>query len=630
MIVILGLLAACTTTPPPPAPGQALPAVARVTPLILSVSDLAPGKPVGLSVVGPPGANVGIVSGSPGGPECPAGFFGACFDLAGAAIVGTVRTDSSGAGRVETTLPAGTPVGGEVVFQAMVVDGGIVTSVSEAVSRTVLDAAAWIAPPRTNVLVILIDDVGVDRFALYGAQAPATTPTIDALAADGLVFENFWAMPLCGPSRAALLTGRLPRRTGYGTNQSVEADDTELDPDLTTIAELVDYSPWYDYQSSFVGKWHLASPFSPSGTLAPKVQGWDWWTGFVSGVDHWFGANPGGVPPSYFHFQLVNNKGRFVPTDRYATTTTVDDAIDRIDTMSEPWLLQVSFNAAHEPFHVPPPPLHTNAALTAQSPPADLHRAMLEAMDTELGRLLGSIPAKVLDNTMIFFLADNGTVRLAAEGAEDKTRMKASLFDGGVRVPFVVSGPLVTAPGRTQSFGHITDLFPTIAEIAGVDLSKLRAALDPEQPLVIDGVSLVPTLRDPTVTVRDTLYAEKFSPGGGGPFLSDTRAIRDDRYKLMLQMPCDEETFYEYVAGAWDEGEDLIPGGLTPEQDAARMHLRETMDSLVAGLVYDADSWPLPVYRPPLPCDGDTGDTGVPADTGAVVQPVDRNDTAAP
>jgi arylsulfatase A-like enzyme len=299
--------------------------------------------------------------------------------------------------------------------------------------------------------------------------------------------------------------------------------------------------------------------------------------------------------------------------------------------MSEPWLLQVSFNAAHEPFHAPPGALHTNAGLTAQSPVPDLHRAMIEAMDTELGRLLAAMPPSVRDNTMIFVLGDNGTVRDAAEGWEDQARMKASLFDGGVRVPFIASGPLVTAPGRTDSFGHVTDLFPTIAEMAGVDLTKLRGALDPEQPLVIDGVSLVPTLVDPTVSVRDTLYAEKFTPGGGGPFKTDKRAIRDDRYKLVVQLlPCEEESFFEYVAGAPDEGEDLLPAGLTAEQEAARAHLRETMDGIAGGLVYDADSWPIPREAPPAPCGGDSGDTGAPADTGMVVVKVAGDDTAAP
>ncbi len=605
------MLAACATNPPPVAAPPS--AAERVEDLRLAVSQLAPGQPVGLRVVGPAGASVGIVRGTPGGPECPAGFFGACFDLLGAQLLGSLQTNRSGAGRLEITVPLSAVVGESVAFQAMIVNGGVATLLSPAVPATVEDAAAWAPPTGYNVLIVLVDDVGVDRIGLYGAPAPATTPVLDDLAAGGLVFENAWAMPLCGPTRAALQTGRLPRRTGHGTNLNVQLEQTEIDPDLTTIAELVDYTPWYDYETSYVGKWHLAAKDSPSGPLSPKVQGWDWWTGLLSSVEHWWGPNPGGEDPSYFHFQVVNNRGRFVDFDSYATTKSVDDAIERIDKMNQPWMLQVSFNAAHEPFHEPPDALHADDTLNSFSSNADLHRAMIEAMDTELGRLLDSIPADVRDHTMIFYLGDNGTDRLAAEGAEDPLRMKGSLYDGGIHVPFVVAGPLVTRPGRTDALAHVVDLFPTIAEIAGADLSMARGGLDGTQPLTIDGVSLVPALVDPSVSVRDTLYAEKFWPGGGGPYYSDARTIRDDRYKLSFQATCGTESFYEYVDGAPDEGDDLLPAGLTLEQEEARARLRATMDELVAGLAYDADSWPVVPDPGQIPCGMDTGDTGLPA-----------------
>jgi arylsulfatase A-like enzyme len=258
--------------------------------------------------------------------------------------------------------------------------------------------------------------------------------------------------------------------------------------------------------------------------------------------------------------------------------------------MSEPWLLQVSFNAAHEPFHVPPAELiHTPLVEYPAKP--ELHRALLEALDTELGRVLDAIPDDVRSRTTIIVLGDNGTPIAATDPEDDRDRMKGTVFDGGVHVPLFVSGPLVRTPGvHTEAFAHVVDLFPTVADIVGAPAGD------------VDGVSLLPVFDDPSAQVRSTLYTERFDPGGDGPFSFDQRALRNDRFKLVVDEVCHREQLYEYVPGAIDEGPDLLLAGpLTAEQQQAHDALRAELDETTSGLVFASHTWP-EMEAPPIFC----------------------------
>jgi arylsulfatase A-like enzyme len=606
-VVVLG---GCRGTPEAPSTSRASLARLPDRPMTLAVTDIAPGETAGFRIVGGlDSTDVTFVRGTVGLQTCPAPLNGACIDLGSPKKLGTATTDANGTVLFELTMPATIPVGGSFGIQALTTDAGGVTYVSNVVERTILAAAAYAPPPATNVLVILVDDVGVDRFSLYGASHPAVTPVIDGLAADGVLFENAWAMPWCAPTRASLQTGRYPRRTGYGVNPPITSGDVELDPNLVTIADLVEHSPYATYETSYVGKWHLSAYESESGTLGPTVQGWDWWSGAMENLGTWDGPNP--PDPGFWNWQKVDTAGVVTVETAYATTDNVDDALDRLAVMNEPWMMQVSFNAPHSPYHVPPAGLYTNLALTESSPVPDKHRAMLEAVDVEIGRLLAGVSVDVLDRTTILFVGDNGTPKLALKDEDpDWTEAKGTLTDGGVRVPLIVSGPLVGTPGATSTtLASVVDIFPTIAEIAGVDTSVLRGSLDPEAPLALDGFSLVPALADPAApTGRTSLYAEIFSPGGGGPFDEDSRAIRNATHKLIVDALCGDERFYEYVAGAEDEGNNLLGHVLTPEQEASLDALRTEMTSLVDGMTYDATTWPDSLASGA--CPGDTGDTG--------------------
>jgi arylsulfatase A-like enzyme len=446
-------------------------------------------------------------------------------------------------------------------------------------------------PPGGNVLLLVADDVGIDKLASYAiTAAPVRTPNIDALAAQGIQFQNAWALPYCGPTRAALQTGRHARRTGIGMNEAVSNGHVELDLAQTTLAELVASSPTFDYQSAFVGKWHLSTFESASGAAHAVLQGWGSFRGTFGNLGVWVGEGDLPEGAGYYLWQKVDASGAIEEKTAYATTDLVDDAIEQLATLPEPWLLEVGFHAAHGPYDRPPDELVSDPDSDGFSA-RKKERLILEALDTELGRLLATIPDDVRARTTIVFVSDNGTPELVVEDEVDPDRAKGSVYEPGVRVPLIVQGPLVAVPGSTSAaFVHVVDVFPTVAEIAGVDLSTLQGVLDPTSPLALDGESLLPLLADPTASARrEVLYTERFDPQGPGPYTEHLQAVRDGSYKLVHDAIFDLDQFFAFGPDGFDEGPDLLPCELTPEHEAAYLRLRVALDAFTDDLVFDAE-----------------------------------------
>ncbi len=354
-----------------------------------------------------------------------------------------------------------------------------------------------------NVLVIVADDLGKDWLGLYGLSAdPPSTPNLDALAASGVVFTNAWANPLCSPTRAAIQTGRYGFRTGIG---GLVDNSQALAQSEVTLPEMLDLGTAGAYSHAYFGKWHLGNA-GVGGALSPNLAGWDHFSGNA--------ASAGSLVPGedYFHFTKVVD-GASIVVDGYATSDLVDDALAWIaatEVGGGPWLACTAFQAVHDPFHAPPPELH-GVDLSAAGPPATdpvpYFRAMVEALDTEIGRLLSGID---LGETTVIFLADNGTDDRVVLAPFDPDHAKNSLYQGGVGVPFVVAGQAVAAAGTSAGLVHAADIFATVAELAGVDLG---AVLPPG--LVLDSVSFAPYLADPALSsVRSTLFSERFTPNG--------------------------------------------------------------------------------------------------------------------
>ncbi len=379
---------------------------------------------------------------------------------------------------------------------------------------------------RPNILIVLGDDMGVDMLTCYAeGSSPPCTPNIDSLASRGLLFRNAWTNPTCSPTRSELLTGRYGFRTGIGQpvtngNQGLPLSEVLLPEFLT------------GYSSSITGKWHLAG--QGQGKSHPGKSGFGYHAGSMGNLS------------DYNNWQKVVNGSESTSTT-YATTDCADEAIQAALTMPQPWLLYAAFHAPHAPFHVPPKglcscPSSSNCdSANSTSSTAVKAKAMTEAMDSEIGRLLQVIPS----DTLVVFMGDNGTGRAATEPPFDRERAKGTLYEGGINVPLIITGA-GTVQGESHALVSSTDIFSTLGDLAGVP------------SLAQDSVSLVPYMVGSTEPQRSSVYAEYFTPNGPGPWTSHTRAVRDDRYKLIRATGAADE-LYDLQLDPFEQV-DLFPG----------------------------------------------------------------------
>jgi arylsulfatase A-like enzyme len=428
-------------------------------------------------------------------------------------------------------------------------------------------------PTDTNVLVIVLDDVGVDKVQAYGVSESAPpTPALSRLASEGRLFRHAWVQPLCSVSRAALMTGRYPRRTGVGHLVDHYRDEPELDEAEISIPEMLDRSG-KDWHSSFVGKWHLNSARGRGVPRAPGRQGFDWYRFLPGNLRE---GNTNGSAKNYERWDEIDN-GEPKEMDGYILRHQADDAIARIDEMPEPWFLWTAFTGVHVPLTPPPAKYYGNLGVTEKSSEQDLYDAVLRALDVEVGRVVASLTAEQRARTTIIVLSDNGTPDHAIRPPLDPKDGKGSVMELGVRVPFIVTGPLVEEPGPTDALVSNVDVFATIADVAGVDVSELGVP--------IDGVSFYSSLKKPKGPgARTTVYTEKFLPNGNVPYTDDIRAIRDERWKLVVDVVngVEQERFYD-LSGKEVEAMNLLrDGALGPAQSEARARLRAEHDRLLA------------------------------------------------
>ncbi|MBL8898822.1 MAG: sulfatase-like hydrolase/transferase [Planctomycetes bacterium] len=357
-------------------------------------------------------------------------------------------------------------------------------------------------PTSPNVLLVCIDDLGIESVQRYGIGSDCpTTPTIDGLAAQGVTFRNAYSYVLCSPSRACIQTGRYAIRHGIGW---LVDGDMPLPLSEFTLPELLDTAPAPQrYAHALIGKWHLGRDTQAGGPLAPNLAGYSHFAGSLRNI----------LPPeTYYSYNRVVN-GVLAPSANYMTTEEVDDALAWIQQQSGPWFCNLNFQAGHEPYHTPPPGTYTtdlsNAGSTQANPRA-YYKAMVESVDFELGRLLNALgPARA--QTMIFVVSDNGTPPRALPPPYDPRRGKSTLYEAGTRIPMIAAGPLVQQPGSwCEALVDLTDLFPTVAEIAGIALPTALPA-----GRKIDGISLVPYLADPTTpSQKNVILSERYYPNG--------------------------------------------------------------------------------------------------------------------
>jgi arylsulfatase A-like enzyme len=263
----------------------------------------------------------------------------------------------------------------------------------------------------------------------------------------------------------------------------------------------------------------------------------------------------------------------------YATSVNVDDALSWLGTLDEdaPWLLWMAFNAPHTPFHKPPNNLHDYDHLEDNddvpgSQAGEYYLAMLQALDTEIGRLLDHLRATGdYDDTVVIFLGDNGSSRFVAGEPFDRDHAKDTLTEGGAAVPFVVAGPGIEGGRADAALVSVVDVFATVLETAGVDVAATTAA-DP-----VDSESLWPVLLQ-SGKGRDQMLTQLFG-GQNSEGRDEGHAIRDATYKLICRLDGTVDLF-DLATDRW-EATDLYVTGPSPGLETVYADLAAALEAWI-------------------------------------------------
>ncbi len=458
------------------------------------------------------------------------------------------------------------------------------------------------AAEKPNILLILADDLGWSDLGCYGGEI--RTPSLDALAKDGIRFTQFYNSARCSPSRASILTGLHPHQAGFPNLSGT------LSKSAVTLPEVLSAA---GYRSYMVGKWHL------NGKNPPTERGFDEFYGMLGGFNSCWQENA-----FYTRWPEGRQKREYASGAFYSTDAFGDYALDFLrdgQKSGKPWFLYLAFNAPHFPLHAPEADIATyealyfekgwdrireerlarqkqlglvprDLALTPRSVvpangrnnktgwadkenpawdslPEDRRRdlsrrmavyaAMVDRMDRAVGRVVGQLKASgQFDNTLIFFLSDNGAcaewdpwgfdntsgpLNILHTGDDLKTvggpasyasygsgwahacntpwrLFKHYSQEGGVRTPCIVHWPAgLQAKGLVSGPGYITDFMPTLCEAAGAPYPKERDGL---AILPAEGISLMPALRGEPLAPRRIFIEHE-----------GNRSVRDGDWKLV-------------------------------------------------------------------------------------------------
>lgn len=335
---------------------------------------------------------------------------------------------------------------------------------------------AALGQAKPNVLVIVLDDLGCHDLGFQGA-ADLNTPNIDALAASGVVFSNWYSnAPVCAPARASIVSGRYPARAGVPDNGG------ELTPGIPTLGTV---ARGRGYRTAAIGKWHLGH----SDTTRPNAPGFDYFYGFHNGcVDYYSHRFYWGEPRRVNLHDLWRNREEVFDDGCYLTERITEETVSFVQqNRRDPFLAYVAYNAPHYPMHAPEKYTRRFMHLPLER---RIYAAMLAAVDDGIGEIRSALKQSGrLDDTLIFLLGDNGATvekraglnqNYATAGDNGVFRgFKFSLFDGGMHVPALMNWPARLRGGtRCRELVMSMDILPTVcraigATAAGVDGSDI-------------------------------------------------------------------------------------------------------------------------------------------------------------
>ena len=387
-----------------------------------------------------------------------------------------------------------------------------------------------------NILLIIADDMGRDAtFGFSEGSLKPITPHINSIKNNGITFQNFWSYPTCSPTRASIITGKYGYRTGVKWAGDV------LPSTERSLQKYIKEETGSRYNSAVIGKWHLSGNNSSLNRSA-------------FGIDYYAGLMGGGLQ-NYFQWNLTNDQGTNLQSG-YSSKIFTDLAMDWVGAQDQPWFLWLAYNAPHTPFHKPPSIMHNQGELTNYSEgmdPMPYYLAAIEAMDLQIGRLLNGLTQEERDNTIILFMGDNGTPNEVGQSPYPDNAVKGSLYQGGINVPLFVSGKGVQRTGNDYNLLTSTDLFSTIAQLAGVDSDEIHDSKSFMNLLTADDGQ------------RAFQYSEMESPN------ASKWAISNGDYKLIVRANGAQE-LYDLVSDPY-ESENLIGAALSLEAIDAKTAL---------------------------------------------------------
>lgn len=373
---------------------------------------------------------------------------------------------------------------------------------------------------KTNVLLIVADDMGYGDLGVF-SEGRVRTPNLDRLVAEGVCMQQHYSgSPICSPSRAALLTGRYPHRTGaIGQFEIYGLDRIALRE--VTIADMFKDA---GYATGLIGKWHNGAL---DHRFEPNARGFDEFAGFCGGWS------------DYYQWHLQTNRTINKGDGRYLTDVLTDHACDFLDRHeSNPFFLMLTYSAPHSPFQAPQHLIDHYLNQGYERITATTY-AMIEAMDGGIGRVLDSLDTLGLaDDTIVMFTSDNGPAFfnppfMLDPGEEPfNERFNAGLkgskgwvYEGGIRVPMILRHPAsLPANVANHELAHFTDWLPTLAAMCGIDIVGDNA---------LDGYDLSPQLHGERLQAPPRRF---WQWNFYYPSVSTNAAVRDGDWKLVRPM----------------------------------------------------------------------------------------------
>jgi arylsulfatase A-like enzyme len=391
---------------------------------------------------------------------------------------------------------------------------------------------------RPNIVFIVADDLGYADLGCYGGRDATfgpVSPVLDALAAQGLKLTQGYAnSPVCSPTRFAMITGRYQYRLRGAAEEPIRSDSRGNDAlglpaDHPTLPSLLRGS---GYRTALIGKWHLGYP----PHFGPLRSGYDEFFGPLSGgVDYFTHCDSRGTHDLWLGDEEAQAEG-------YLTDLLSQRAVDYVERMARqpaddarPFFLSLHYTAPHWPWETRDDAARAPAVkdnlFDLAGGNIHVYRRMIHHMDEGIGRVMAALEAKgMAENTLVVFTSDNGGERFS--DSWPLVGGKMDLTEGGIRVPWIAHWPAVIAPGGESGQPCMTmDWSATMLEAAGV-------AADAAHPL--DGVSLMPVLRDPAHGFERSLHWRMNHRGQRAMREGDWKYLRVDGNDYLFDIPTDE------------------------------------------------------------------------------------------